>query len=188
MNEEWKDVVGYEGIYEVSSLGRVRTHKDKTTCTKNHVIKHWKQRYLRDKSPKNKYVRIALWKNGICQYVLVHRLVAIAFIPSIKGKNFVNHIDGNTKNNKVSNLEWCTSKENTNHAFEHNLMKTNFKVKLIQLNSGIRLEFISFTRASKWLKRDKSYISKRLERGYKTVIAKDGSEYRIEKMIECQKL
>ena len=67
-------------------------------------------------------------------------------------------------------------------------MKTNFKVKLIQLNSGIRLEFISFTRASKWLKRDKSYISKRLERGYKTVIAKDGSEYRIEKMIECQKL
>lgn len=61
-NEIWKDVVGYEGIYEVSNYGRVRTHKDKTTYTQRHGIRHWKQRILKEKSRTNRDVRISLWK------------------------------------------------------------------------------------------------------------------------------
>ena len=86
MKEIWKDVVGYEGIYEVSSYGRIRTHKNKTTYTEKHGIRHWKQRYLKDKTPNGRDVRVTLWKNGECKYFLVHRLVAFAFIPVVKGK------------------------------------------------------------------------------------------------------
>lgn len=62
--EEWKDVIGYEGSYEVSNYGRVRTHKYKTTYTSKHGIRHWKQRILKEKSKTNRDVRISLWKNG----------------------------------------------------------------------------------------------------------------------------
>ena len=92
MNEEWRDVVGYEGIYEVSNKGRIRTHKYKTTYTKKHGVRHWKQRYLKDKTPNGRDVRVALWKDGKPNYYLVHRLVAKAFIPFVKDKNCINHI------------------------------------------------------------------------------------------------
>ena len=97
MNEEWRDVVGYEGIYEVSNKGRIRTHKYKTTYTKKHGVRHWKQRYLKDKTPNGRDVRVALWKDGKPNYCLVHRLVAKAFIPFVKDKNCINHIYGNPK-------------------------------------------------------------------------------------------
>lgn len=119
MNELWKDVVGYEGIYEVSSKGRVRTHKNKVTWSNRYQKwRHWKQRYLKDKTPNGRDVRVTLWKNGKRKDFLVHRLVAFAFIPMIEGKNCINHIDGNPKNNNVENLEWCNHLENNRHALK----------------------------------------------------------------------
>lgn len=97
MVEEWKDVVGYEGIYEVSNRGRVRTHKNKTTYTIKHGIRHWKQRILKEKAKNNRDVRVSLWKGGKRKDYLVHRLVAEAFIPNPANKPTVNHIDGNWK-------------------------------------------------------------------------------------------
>lgn len=64
MTEIWKDVVGYENIYEVSSYGRVRTTIGKTTYTERHGVRHWKQRYLKNKTPKGRDVRVSLWKDG----------------------------------------------------------------------------------------------------------------------------
>ncbi|EGQ4394612.1 HNH endonuclease [Staphylococcus pseudintermedius] len=183
MKEIWKDVLGYEGIYEVSNFGRIRTHKNKTTYTKKHGVRHWKQRYLKNKTPNGRDVRVTLWKNGKSKGFLVHRLVAFAFIPTIKGKNCINHIDGNPKNNNVENLEWCNHLENNRHAFENNLIDTQKAVVLTQLNTGMRLEFVSMVKADRWLKRSNGYTSNRLKRKCKTVIAKDETIYQIKKLI-----
>lgn len=118
MKEIWKDIVGYEGIYEVSNTGKVRTHKDKTTLSDRHGIRKWKQRELKQKVSKDNSCRVSLWKNKKEQTWLVHRLVALSFIPKIPGKEYINHIDGSRLNNTVENLEWCNHKENNNHAFD----------------------------------------------------------------------
>ena len=100
--EQWKAVVGYEGIYEVSNYGKVRNVKT--------------GRILKLGKSKNGYLRVGLHKNGKQKYFLVHRLVAIAFIPNPDNKETVNHIDEDKTNNHVCNLEWMTQKENTRHS------------------------------------------------------------------------
>ncbi|MCC3663251.1 HNH endonuclease [Staphylococcus haemolyticus] len=182
MNEKWRDVVGYEGIYEVSNKGRVRTHKNKTTYTKKHGVRHWKQRYLKDKTPNGRDVRVSLWKDGKHKDFLVHRLVAFAFMPVVKGKECINHIDGNPKNNNVENLEWCNHLENNRHAFETGLMHTNMAVKLIN-HLGIEYEFISMSRASQFLGRNNGYISTKLKRNRKELTDIHGNKYKFEKLI-----
>ncbi|MCE2377891.1 HNH endonuclease [Staphylococcus haemolyticus] len=182
MNEEWRDVVGYEGIYEVSKKGRIRTHKYKTTYTKKHGVRHWKQRYLKDKTSNGRDVRVALWKDGKPKYYLVHRLVAKAFIPVVKNKNCINHIDGNPKNNNVENLEWCNHLENNMHALETGLTTTNMAVKLIN-HLDIEYEFISMSRASAFLGRNKGYVSSRLKNNCSKLTDVNGNKYKVEKLI-----
>lgn len=182
MAENWKDVVGYEGIYEVSDCGRVRTHKDKTTYTSKHGIRKWKQRYLKDKTPNGRDVRVTLWKNGKLKDFLVHRLVAFAFIPIVEGKDCINHIDGNPKNNCIENLEWCNHLENNRHAFETGLMSSCMKVKLIN-HLGIEYEFISMSKASRWLGRNSGYISSQLIKNKEVVTSKDGKKFKVEKLM-----
>ncbi|MEH7150553.1 NUMOD4 domain-containing protein [Bacillus thuringiensis] len=121
----WVDVVGYEGVYEVSDTGLIRTNAKKITHTKHHGIRHWKQRILKDKTPNGREARVTLWKNGKSKDFLGHRLVAEAFIPKIKAKTSINNLDGNPKNNHVLNLEWCNHKENNNHAFDNDLTTCN---------------------------------------------------------------
>lgn len=166
-NEIWKDVVGYEGIYEVSNFGRVRTHKNKTTFTKQHGIRKWKQRILKEKSKNNRDVRFSLWKNGKSKDFLAHRLVALAFIPNPENKKTVNHIDGNPKNNKVDNLEWATHYENNNHAFDNRLIATSHEVVLVNQKTNKAQTFRSLSQASNFLGFCSGYISNRLKRGKK---------------------
>lgn len=157
--EIWKYVVGYEGIYEVSNLGRVRTHKDKITFSDLHGIRKWKQRILKDKTPNGRDVRVTLWKNKKPKDYLVHRLVANAFLPRIYGKDCVNHIDGNPKNNNVGNLEWCNYKENSNHAFDTGLAHTNQEILLLDTITKETHHFRSKAKASEFLGRNKGYVS-----------------------------
>jgi hypothetical protein len=121
--ETWKPVVGYEGLYEVSDMGRVRS-LDKW-CPIGRYGRVKKKGRILKLDQRHGYMRIML-QNGVraekfCS--AVHRLVAQAFIPNPMGKCQVNHIDGNKANNTVSNLEWCTPKENMQHA-----IKTGLKV------------------------------------------------------------
>lgn len=108
MKEIWKDIAGYEGLYQVSNFGRVKSlNYNKTGISKCLVPKK-----------NNSYNMVCLCKGGVHKYVSIHRLVANAFIPNPENKLEVNHIDGNKSNNLISNLEWVTSSENTRHAID----------------------------------------------------------------------
>lgn len=117
--EIWKDIKGYDGLYQVSSFGRVkRIDKEIIVITphKGTFIKTWKGKIL--KPINGIYLSVDLCKKNQTKRRNIHRLVAETFIPNIKNKPQVNHIDGNKHNNNVSNLEWVSSSENGIHAYK----------------------------------------------------------------------
>ena len=107
--EIWKDIKGYEGYYQVSNLGNVRS-LDRVGRTG----KNLKGRVLKQKTTKG-YNMVGLYKDGKQKHKTVSRLVAKAFVNNPDKKPEVNHIDENKQNNKADNLEWVTAKENSNH-------------------------------------------------------------------------
>ncbi len=121
MQEEWRPIVGYEDLYEISSLGRVRS-LDRYTYGKNGSKRLHKGRYLKPFTTHG-YKVIDLYKDKKRKHCKVHRLVAEAFIlnDDPENKTDVNHIDGDKSNNAINNLEWCTRRENIMHAFEKGL-------------------------------------------------------------------
>ena len=168
-NEIWKNIIGYEGLYEVSNYGRVRTSKNKITNTERHGNRHWKQRILKQKFQQRIRssefdARVILWKDGKEKTFLVSRLVAMSFLDNPNNLPQVNHIDGNPTNNNVNNLEWCTARHNVNHMFENNLSTSNKKTLLINKKTGEILEFTSMTKASNFMGKNKGYINTMLKR------------------------
>lgn len=110
--EIWKDVVGYEGLYMVSSYGRVKS-LPRVVIRANGIKQTIYSCLLSSKVDRQTgYCRVALSRNGIVKRVGVHRLVAMAFLPNQNGYDIVNHIDWNRTNNNVANLEWCTQQQN----------------------------------------------------------------------------
>ena len=101
MNEIYKDIPGYEGLYQISNLGNVKSLKRNKILAKN--------------NNGNGYLYACLSKDGQAKNYYIHRLVSQAFIPNPDNKPEVNHKDENKENNCVENLEWVTSKENTNY-------------------------------------------------------------------------
>lgn len=131
VNCMWKDIPGYEGIYEASTTGGIRSKEGKVTYSTLHGKRKWESRILKQKVGKDRCCRVNLYKNKKENTLLVHRLVAFTFIPTVPGKEYVNHIDGNRLNNAVENLEWCDHKENNNHAFDTGLIQTGKKAMQI---------------------------------------------------------
>lgn len=119
--ETWKEIHGYEGMYEVSSLGNIRS-----VDRLGYDGRNLKSKKLKLTKNSNGYYRVSLCKNNICIKEYVHRIVAKNFICIEHEKKEVNHIDGNKKNNQINNLEWVTSYENSLHAFENGLNKIIF--------------------------------------------------------------
>lgn len=193
-NEIWKDIPCYENLYQASNLGRVRTNDGKITYTKRHGARRWKGRVLKNKTKvvnKHTGYRINLWKDGKPKDWLVARLVCMAFygIPkdfdlTTTGQRItVNHKDGNRLNNKVDNLEWCTLKENVQHAFRTGLVKTQHKVALIIGNEFYK-EFRSKSQAGLWLGRSVGYISDRLIKKKYTATHINGTVYQIIQILD----
>lgn len=114
-NERWRDVDGYDGAYQVSDLGRVRSKK----------YGRWK--VLKQGRQRDGYLTVLLSKNGKRKTSKVHRLVAQAFIPNDdESKTIINHIDENKHNNQVSNLEWCDYKYNSTYNDIHHRRIINY--------------------------------------------------------------
>ena len=111
MTEVWKDIAGYEGLYQVSNLGRVKSlPRELKRFTDRKCLA--KERILTAHPNSKGYLRIQLKKDGKTEQRFLHRLVAEAFIPNPSNKGEVNHIDNAPTNNKAENLEWTTHKEN----------------------------------------------------------------------------
>lgn len=120
-HEIWKDIPGYEGIYQISSQGRVKS-LPRLVKGKNHRCPQGyqctrKERVLSPAICGTGYWKVGLYKNGVMKNHNVHRMMAVAFIPNPNGYTQVNHKDGNKMNCKLSNLEWCTPSQNGKHAY-----------------------------------------------------------------------
>ena len=113
MNEIWKNIKDYEGLYQISNLGRVRSLKRNNTNGK----------ILKTAINKRGYVIAYFSKNNKKYAKKIHRLVAEAFIDNLENKSQVNHIDGNKQNNNINNLEWVSQSENCKHAYQNKLFE-----------------------------------------------------------------
>lgn len=119
MEEVWKDVAGYEGIYQISNMGRVYSlpRKEKQRCQYGGYIERpWGGKLIKPHDNGNGYLYVTLRKNGVRKNFYIHRLVATAFVDNPNGDDYVNHIDYNIRNNMHTNLEWCTQRENILHS------------------------------------------------------------------------
>jgi hypothetical protein len=115
MEEIWKDIKGYEGLYQVSNLGRIKSLSIKVH---NRVTR---EKIMMSQLSNSGYYYICLSNNKTKKYLFVHRIVALEFIYNPKCKEQVNHIDGNKINNCIKNLEWVSRSENIKHAYKNGL-------------------------------------------------------------------
>lgn len=116
--EVWKNIEGFEGFYQVSNRGNVRSvDRTFTFASKGNIIQRsYKSQTKKGRLRKDGYVSVNLRMIGTVTHISVHRLVASAFIENPDNKPYVNHKNGNKQNNNDWNLEWCTAQENTAHA------------------------------------------------------------------------
>jgi len=163
MEEQWKPIDGFENHYEISDFGNVRSI-DRFVDFGTTGTKFYKGQ-AKSKNPhyKNGYLSVSLKVKGIEKRVFIHRLVAIHFITNPENKPEVNHLDGDKNNNYISNLEWATAKENSQHAVRtglHNLSK-----KVIAVKGPAILEFNSMMECSKSLGVCNSHVGKCAKNG-----------------------
>ncbi|MGH1874003.1 NUMOD4 domain-containing protein [Enterococcus casseliflavus] len=138
--EEWQPVQGHGGLYEVSSLGRVKSFITS------------KPKILSGSKDKDGYIKIGLKDHeGNLKWYQVHRLVALAFIPNPKNKGTVNHINEVKRDNRVENLEWCTQKENINHGTRNKRVGEKLKKPVRATNGSEVIEFDSVKEASNFV-------------------------------------
>lgn len=132
MTEKWVDIKGYEGIYQISSHGRVKrlahtAHYRREPGSRTPKTYSYDEMYIKPHENSAGYLRVTLWKNQEPKRFFVHRLVANYFVDRGEGREVINHIDGDKKNNHYKNLEWVTRSENSRHALELGLYTPNTK-------------------------------------------------------------
>lgn len=142
MTEDWADIKGYEGLYQVSTLGKVKSLPRHGTYSEPHILKV--------SSDGNGYLQVGLCKNSIYKSHKVHRLVATAFIPNPNNLPEVNHRDENKHNNRVSNLEWCNRNYNVNYGSRTN--KTKKPVTQLTKSGETLATYESLTKVKEALK------------------------------------
>ena len=157
MAEEWRDIEGYEGLYQVSNLGNVRSLRTKAIMKTN--ITNWG------------YCQVCLRAHGERKNKAVHRLVAIAFIPNSESKDEVNHINGIKTDNRADNLEWVTRRENIRHAYKSGLRNAvdeahgQMKVVAINVITGEIMQYPSQGNAAIRLGINQGSISRSIRTG-----------------------
>lgn len=155
--EIWKDIPGYEGIYQASTFGNIRTPEGKTTKTERHGVRHWKSRILKGRGDyRTTGKRVSLWKDGKAKDWLVARLVATTFFGEPRNGDTVNHKDGNRMNNNIENLEWLSLGDNIRHGFETGL----YPQKAVSIEKDGQVHsFRSLVKCDRFLHRADGYTS-----------------------------
>lgn len=167
MEEIWKDIPNFKG-YQASNLGRIRTFNKTTYSKRFNCIRHWQNRILKQKITKatrnkDRYdARICLWRDGKEHTMLVARCVAMAFFG--KSDLTVNHIDGNSLNNCIDNLEWITIGENIQKGFEIGLYPQK-KIKVINKETNEEIIYRSLSFGSRSLGYNNGYFSNKIRKG-----------------------
>lgn len=163
-DEMWVDIPGYEGIYQASNLGRIRTTEGKMTYTKWHGERRWKQRVLKQKRDRQANHRVTLWKGGKPKDYLVARLICSAFHGNYLQNRAltVNHMDGNRDNNSSDNLEWLSLADNIRHGFMTGLYHTMKPVLLVGVHEKRIMP--SMAACDRYLGRTAGYTSNRIKK------------------------
>ena len=139
IEEIWKPIEGYENLYEVSTLGQIRS-LDRVITDNNKRVRVFKSKIIKTYQGRDGYWRVNLYKNGILKHFLVHRLVAKAFIPNPNNLPYINHKDENPSNPIYTNLEWCTHQYNMNYGTikeRSSISHTGKKQTIEQINKVI---------------------------------------------------
>jgi len=145
--EIWRDIKGFEGLYQISTIGRVRS-LDRVDSRGNYR----KGKVLADVVSGNGYHQVNLWRDGKVEIKLTHRLMAKTFIPNPDNLPQVNHRDEDKGNNRVENLEWCTASYNTNYGTRNErAAKANEQAIYVITDSGHRYYFDSVRKSAEIL-------------------------------------
>ena len=176
--ERWKPIPGYEGIYEASDMGRIRSAPGKQTTNKL-CTRTWQTRILKPtkQDKRRQDERVNLWKDGTHKKLLVSRLVASAWLGSPGEGMTVNHINGIPSDNRVINLEWVTAAENIKKGFEAGLFK-NVTKSITLFDGAVSYSFPSEASASRFLGRNNAYVSACIG-NHRTIRSRDMVSYTI---------
>lgn len=151
--EIWKSIPEYEGLYEISNLGRVKSLAREVIFSDGRRS-NYKERILKYDDNRGYYV-VKLSRASKSKAFKIHRLVAQAFIPNEDlDKDCVNHINGDKKDNSIENLEWCTKAENTKHAFKTNLIERKLSKETVKRLRELYSEGLSYVEIAKQLEID----------------------------------
>ena len=146
MEEEWRDIRSYEGLYQVSNLGNVKSFNNRIKNKNPMILKQTIDR-------KNGYLTVSLSKNGKKKIHRVHKLVASIFIDNPNNYPVINHKDGNKLNNCVDNLEWCTYKQNIIHSWKNGLSHISEEHKQI-ISKTAKVRWENYRKLKMWRKKD----------------------------------
>ena len=179
--EQWKAIPGYEGIYEASTFGNIRTVEGKTTSNARYAKRVWKSRVLKFKRPckRRNDARVSLWKNGKVKDVLVSRLVASTWIGVPTDDMTVNHINGDWNDNRIENLEWVTLSENIKKGFEGGQYSSIQMPVTLHDGDGGSYSFPSKAAASRFLGRRVSYVCQAMKKGHRIKSATTEQSYTV---------
>lgn len=167
MEEIWKDIKDYEGYYKISSYGRIKSL--------NRIVRNQNNSYIRNgkilalNKNKNNYYSVCLSKLGTKNQVYIHRLVAETFLKNPNNYKYVNHIDFNSYNNNIDNLEWCTQDYNVNYSYNSGRMFSpppQIQKQIIR-NDGIK--YSSLQKAAEDINVNPSMICNQLKGRQKTI-------------------
>ena len=153
MEERWKDIENYEGLYQISDIGRVRSlEREVWNGRVYYLIQGRVLKFYLEKG--NRYFTVGLWKDGKCITNRIHIIVGKHFIANPEGKPEINHKNGDKTDNRVENLEWVTAKENSQHAIKTGLNTQGISVIGINLETNKRIIFSSMSDAARYLRKN----------------------------------
>lgn len=167
--EIWKDIPGYEGYYQASNLGNIKSMKFQCNFTGK---KYNREKILKPKTNKWNSRTVELWKDGEHKTWYVHRLIGLTFLETPKCKMTINHKDGNRLNNCVDNLEWMTLEDNIKHGYQNDLYPQKH-ILMINKHTGEVKEYRSLSSASRECGKNTGYLTTAIRRG-----RKENSEYK----------